>query len=109
MLTDEGRLKKYVSKRLKELGAYYHMPVPSGYGRQGLDYFVCIKGRFLAVETKAPGKEPTARQCQCIAEIEKAGGIAIVCDSQAAFDNAMDAQGFTSIQSSCAPASSAAG
>lgn len=107
MLTEESRLKRYVSKRLKELGCYYHMPVPSGYGRQGLDYFVCLKGRFLGIETKAKGKEPTARQWQCMEEIVKAGGIAFACDSVESFEATMALHGLTSVQSSCAPASSA--
>lgn len=97
MLTSEGRLKKYVSKRWRELGAHYHMPVPSGYGRQHLDYLVCLNGKFIGCETKGLGKEPTARQYQCIEEIKKAGGIAFWCDSPGTFEEQLLRYGLTEI------------
>jgi len=79
--TPEKRVKQKVSGLLKATaGVWYTMPVPSGYGESTLDYIGCYLGRFLAVETKAPGKKPTARQKQLIAAIERAGGAVFVID-----------------------------
>lgn len=79
--TPEGRVKQKVSGLLKATpGVFYDMPVPSGYGGSTLDYIGCYLGRFFAVETKAPGKKPTARQKQIIAAIERAGGKTFVID-----------------------------
>lgn len=52
------------------------MPVPSGYGVPTLDFIGCYKGFFFAIETKAPGKEPTPRQRKTIKDIG-ANGTAI--------------------------------
>lgn len=93
MQTPEGKLKKYVSKRLKEIGCYQFMYVPSGYGKQTIDYLVCLRGKFIGIETKAPGKEPTKRQYDCMDEIKAAGGIAFACDSVEAFEMAMQENG----------------
>ena len=73
MKTEEGKLKDKVKAFLKERGAYYHMPVPSGYGTQTLDFIGCYRGWFFAVETKAPGKRPTPRQFATMRAMEVAG------------------------------------
>ena len=73
MKTEEGKLKDKVKAFLKERGAYYHMPVPSGYGMQTLDFVGCYRGMFFGVETKAPGKKPTPRQEYTMNEMRKAG------------------------------------
>ncbi len=57
------------------------MPVVSGYGQPSLDYLGCINGRFFSVETKAPGKAPTARQRQTIEKMRSAGAAVFVIDS----------------------------
>ena len=55
--TPEGRIKDAVKKYLTALGAYWYMPVSNGMGRVGCpDFLICYKGRFIACETKAPGK-----------------------------------------------------
>lgn len=77
MKTKEGKLKDQVKTFLKEKGAYYHMPVSSGYGSPTLDFVGCYKGRFFAIETKAPGKKPTARQQATINAMKTAGGFAL--------------------------------
>jgi hypothetical protein len=79
--TPEGRVKQKVSGLLKATpGVFYDMPVPSGYGGSTLDYIGCYLGRFFAVETKAPGKKPTARQKQIIARMQAAGAKVFVID-----------------------------
>lgn len=74
----EERVKKRVKKMLTEYGASYFMPVQSGYGSSSLDFLCCHKGRFFAVETKAPGKHMTSRQELIRDEIEAAGGVVFV-------------------------------
>lgn len=73
-MTPEGKVKADVKKYLKEHGAYFFMPVQSGYGAATLDFLVCLNGRFVAIETKAPGKKLTARQEAVAREIVIAGG-----------------------------------
>ena len=85
-LTPEGRVKHAVKKRLKELGVWYYMPVQNGMGKTGIpDFICCHNGRFLAIETKAPGKRDalTPNQHREIQAIHAAGGAAIVVDDVA--------------------------
>lgn len=79
-MTPEGRVKAKVTKALKSLGedCWRFMPVQSGYGVPALDYLLCIRGRFVAIETKAPGKKLTAQQESTKALMEAAGGIVLV-------------------------------
>jgi len=79
--TPEGKVKKTVSALLKSVpGVFYTMPVPSGYGESTLDYIGCYRGKYFAVETKAPGKKPTDRQNMVIDKMRKAGGAVFVID-----------------------------
>lgn len=103
MKTEEGKLKDQVKRYLTQLGAYFFMPVQTGYGKQGVDFFCCVPqwhnggriGRFLAIETKAQGKKPTPRQEQCMREVQEAGGIAFWCDTYDGFLQTMASYGFT--------------
>jgi len=59
------------------------MPVSNGMGRSGCpDILVCFNGKFLAFETKAPGKinNVTPNQQREIDEIRRANGLAHVVD-----------------------------
>lgn len=81
MTTPEAKVKAKVNKvlaRYKDL--YRYMPVPSGYGAPSLDYVCCYRGQFFAIETKAPGKKPTAVQMHTIAAMERAGARVFVID-----------------------------
>lgn len=81
--TPEGRIKDAVVKLLKAHGVYYFFPATHGYGRSGVpDIVCCVKGRFLAIECKAPGKKPTALQEREMDRIGEAGGVALVIDSE---------------------------
>lgn len=80
-MTPEGKLKKNVKAVLDALGAYYYMPVPTGYGTTTLDFLCCINGVFVAIETKAPGNKPTPLQVARMEEIRASGGIAIWTDN----------------------------
>lgn len=75
-MTPEGRVKKDVKRILDAFGVYYFMPVQTGFGAAGLDYHCVVQfgDHALAffIETKAPGKEPTARQAMFAEERRKA-------------------------------------
>jgi hypothetical protein len=80
-MTPEGRVKAKVKKTLTEMGAYYAMPVASGYGHAGTpDFLVCYRCQFLAIETKAKGNQPTALQEATMQRIRDAGGRVFVID-----------------------------
>lgn len=79
-MTPEGKVKAKVNRLLDRHGAYRFMPVQTGYGARTLDYLLCHRSRFLAVETKAPGKKPTRIQKLCMEKIEAAGGKVFLID-----------------------------
>lgn len=89
--TPEGKVKKLVDAALKKLGAdcYRFMPVQSGFGAKTLDYLLCIKGKFIAIETKAPGKHLTPLQVTTATNIENAGGLVYVVYDQYTLDIVM--------------------
>ena len=75
MSTPEGKVKAKVKKALNAIpGCYSFMPVQTGMGAATLDYLCCVNGRFVAIETKAPGKKLTPRQEITRAQIFDAGG-----------------------------------
>ena len=82
-MTPEGKVKKKVKEYLKDIGAWYYMPVSNGMGRVGCpDILVCYQGLFMAFETKAPGKikNVTPNQQREIDDIQRANGLAHVVD-----------------------------
>jgi hypothetical protein len=80
-MTPEGRVKKRVKEILNELGAYYTMPMGTGFSSSGApDFIICIAGLFYGIECKANGGKPTALQLKHHDDIRKAGGIAVVID-----------------------------
>jgi hypothetical protein len=79
-LKPEEKVKAAVKKVLLKYGAYWHMPVQNGFGAPSLDLICCLKGKYFAIETKAPGKKPTPRQETTIAAIRAAGGKVFVID-----------------------------
>ena len=94
-MTPEGKVKDKVKKYLKEIGAWYYMPVTNGMGRVGCpDILVCYKGLFMAFETKAPGKikNVTANQEREIADITRANGLALVVDDVEQVKEAINAK-----------------
>lgn len=81
MGTPEGRVKAKVREILSEYdGLYTYWPVPVGFGQTTLDVLGCYRGRFFAIETKAPGAKPTLRQTRTIQGIERAMGRTFVID-----------------------------
>lgn len=93
-LTPEGRIKEAVKRHLNSIGAYYYMPVSNGMGRVGApDFLVCHRGRFVGIETKAPGKRrnTTPNQDREIAAIRAANGTALVVDDVTQLEGVFDA------------------
>ena len=80
-ITPEGKVKADIKAYLNTIGAYYFMPVQTGYGKRTLDFLVCWKGKFYGIEAKRPGMDATKFQRLIIAEIERAGGEAFVADN----------------------------
>ena len=85
-MTPEGIVKAMIKDRLGEEGAYFFMPVQTGYGAKTLDFLVCWRGFFLSIEAKAPGKAPTKYQQITMQRILDAGGIAVCIDCKEALD-----------------------
>ena len=82
--TPEGRVKDKVKALLKAMGIWYYMPMQNGYGVVGIpDFICCWKGRFMVIETKAPGKvtNTTANQKRVLGQIDAALGLTLVVDS----------------------------
>jgi len=78
-MAPESKVKDKVKKILKSLGAYYTMPMGTGYGNAGVpDFIVCHKGRFIGVECKAGAGKTTALQEKNLHDIETAGGVSMV-------------------------------
>lgn len=63
---------------LKKVGAKYFMPVPTGYSENAVDFLVCFKGHFVAIETKIHPRKPTALQIDFLVQVHKAGGSSVV-------------------------------
>lgn len=82
MATPEGKVKDAVKKVLAKYGDRIDQfwPVPSGYGESHLDCILCVNGFYASIETKAPGKKPTARQKYRIKTVNDAGGKVFVID-----------------------------
>jgi pantoate kinase len=77
--TPEVKVKKQIRKMLDDAGAYYAMPIGTGYGNAGVpDFLICSGGRFIAVEAKAGTNKPTALQEMHLDKIRAKGGIALV-------------------------------
>lgn len=83
-MTPESKVKAKVNKALKpfiDAGVVWKfMPVQQGYGMPGLDYFLCVNGAFIAIETKVKGKVMSPRQETTSISIGAAGGRVFVVD-----------------------------
>jgi hypothetical protein len=85
-----------VRKFLKDKGVWYYQPVQNGMGVVGIPDFVCCwHGRFIAIETKAPGKvlATTPNQNRVLQAIYDHGGYTMVVD-----DIALLKKQFTAIE-----------
>lgn len=79
--TPEGKVKDQVREILTQYNAWFFMPSQSGFGRRGIpDFIACIKGQFLAIETKSKysSHKVTALQQKELDAITRAYGVAMV-------------------------------
>lgn len=63
-MTPEGKTKARIKRVLLTHGAWFFMPVPSGYGESTVD-FLCARpddGTLFLIEAKRHGKRPSERQ-----------------------------------------------
>ncbi len=83
-MTPEGKIKAMVNRALSRLvfpgvapapACYRFCPVQNGMGSPALDYYCCINGRFVAIETKARYVPMTARQKETARIICATGGL----------------------------------
>lgn len=89
-MTPEGKVKKEIKDGLESIGAYYFMPVQSGFGKRTVDILACYKGRFLAIECKrAAGGRLSMIQKATLLAIQGAGGIAVVARCWADVEDAL--------------------
>lgn len=91
-MTPEAKVKVMLKRRLEDIfgdDAYRFCPVQNGMGAPALDVYYCIRGWFVAFETKAPGKKPTLRQQETIDQIKRAGGFAFVVDGEDSLHEAL--------------------
>ena len=94
MAAPEAKVKKIVREALKKLGAWQYWPVSNGMGMHGVpDVLFCFRGRFGAIEVKAPGRRNqerrgcTALQVAQMKKIADAGGDVWVVDCQEEMDD----------------------
>jgi len=87
--TPESKVKDAIKTVLTKHGAYFFMPATYGYGKSGVpDLVACVDSRFVGVECKTVGNDPTALQLKNLYAIANTGGVACICDetSYSAFD-----------------------
>lgn len=84
MPTPESKVKKKVREILdKREPNYFFMPSMNGYGSSGVpDFIACIDGRFIGIECKADGNQPTRLQLKNLQQIVDAGGHAFVVNHE---------------------------
>lgn len=77
--TPESKVKAKIKQLLEKYGAYYAMPIGTGYGNAGVpDFLCCVNGRFLGIEAKAGSGQTTALQDRHLQRIRDIGGSAII-------------------------------
>jgi hypothetical protein len=85
--TPEKKVKESIKALLKKHNVYMFTPVTGGFGTSGVpDIVLCFKGKFIGIEAKAGSGKPTALQEKNLAEIVKAGGIAVVVNENGVAD-----------------------
>jgi len=77
--TPEAKVKAKIKAILKAHGAYYAMPIGTGYGSSGVpDFLCCVNGKFVAVEAKAGRGQATALQLKNLQLINASGGYTLI-------------------------------
>ena len=88
-LKTEAHVKCELKKMLKEIGAFRFSVAAGGFGGVGgiADDIICFRGRFIAIESKRPGRRGeeneglSALQCLFRDQVMDAGGMFFKVDS----------------------------
>jgi len=80
--TPEGITKNEIKGLLDSYGdkLYYFMPVQMGYGRRTVDFLICFRGLFIAIEAKRRGAGARKFQLRLLDQVRGAGGTARCID-----------------------------
>jgi hypothetical protein len=61
---------------------FYWMPVVGVFGSPLVDFVICYRSRFIAVETKAAGGKVSARQKVILDRLREGGALTVVGDDE---------------------------
>ena len=83
--TPEAKVKDKIKAYLKTLAdCFFFSPIGGPFTQAGIpDIVVCLKGKFVGIEVKAPGKvkNTTKSQNYVLECIRNSGGVSFVADS----------------------------
>lgn len=78
----EAAIVAAIVREFRHAGGFVEKTHGNDYTRIGMpDLVGCFRGRYIAIEVKAPGKKATPAQLRVLEEIRAAGGLAYVMDS----------------------------
>lgn len=81
-MANETKIQKQIQGYIQSLGGYEFKVHGDIFMRSGIpDIICCLKGRFIGIEAKDIGNEPSELQLAHIRQIRKAGGIGFVAYS----------------------------
>jgi hypothetical protein len=94
-MTPEGKIKKDFKHAVSNIPKFwYFSPVSNGMGVMGIpDFVCCYQGRFIGVETKAPGRRGQENQGLSALQVRvknlilAAGGWYFIIDDKESLDN----------------------
>ena len=75
----EAAIQSQILDYLRSIGGYA-IKVITATVSGNPDIICCLKGRFVAIEVKLPGKRPTQLQQLKMARIRECGGVAFVAN-----------------------------
>ena len=82
-MKNEKDVKAAVKQILNAAGAWWYMPVQTGYGVKGIpDFVACINGKFVSVETKFGDNKESAWQKKQGNAIRQANGYYFVINEK---------------------------
>lgn len=81
-MTPEGLTKDEIKTLLNSYGdeLYWFMPVQSGFGDRTVDFHICFRGLFIAVEAKRKKGRARNYQQRIMDQIRDAGGETLCID-----------------------------
>ena len=90
--TPEGKIKRKLDKKLKELGVWFYSPQSGPFGKAGIpDRVAIVEGKFVGIECKADKtKKPTALQTETMEDIEMNGGKCFLVYSEETIQEVVD-------------------